>query len=172
MTTRPSTWQPRKSRKVTTKGSDNQDPDNQKSDAQQPKDQEFDTFVELIYRKLPQELIDNVEYWLFETVFCPGCLYPHRQQKNHAKCCLWPKEANVVARPALLSLSKSIKAKCETWMCSENVWVIGTGEINDSLAFMEQLPIKAREKYIQKVYLSFTICNVDGFWTKLQNQQD
>lgn len=114
-----------------------------------------------MYRKLPQELIDNVEYWLYETALCPGYLYPHRQQKKHAKCCLWPKEANVVARPALLTLSKSIKAKYETRMWSENVWVVGTGEAEKSMAFLQQLTPEATE-YIQKLQLSFTICDLDG----------
>ncbi|KAL8755382.1 MAG: hypothetical protein Q9199_003675 [Rusavskia elegans] len=59
--------------------------DDQVSDSQEPKDREFTTFVKLMYRKLPQELIDNVEYWLYETAFCPGYLYPDRQQKKTHK---------------------------------------------------------------------------------------
>ncbi|KAI4223004.1 MAG: hypothetical protein L6R36_005738 [Xanthoria steineri] len=142
-----------------------------RSHTQEPKDHEFDTFVNLMYRKLPQELIDNIEYWLYETAFCPGYLYPHRQQKKHSKCCPWPKDVDVVARPALLGLSKAIKAKYETRMWSENVWVINTGEVEDSLAFIHQLPREAREKYIQKVHLSLTICDLDRFSSETQQHQ-
>lgn len=147
-----------------------QDPDPQESDAQESKDREFDNFVNLMYRKLPQELVDNVEYWLYETAFCSGYLYPHRRQKKHSLCCPWPKEVDIVARPALLGLSKAIKAKYETRMWSENIWVINAGEAQDSLGFIVQLPIEAEKKYIRKLHLHFTICGLDRLWSRSQPQ--
>ncbi|KAL8652588.1 MAG: hypothetical protein Q9226_004206, partial [Calogaya cf. arnoldii] len=80
-----------------------------------------------------------------------------------------PQEMIDTIEPGLLGPSKAIKAKYETRMWSENIWVINTGEADDSMAFLLQLPDDAREKYIQNVHLNFTICDANESGTGLQH---
>ncbi|KAL8890073.1 MAG: hypothetical protein Q9215_002754 [Flavoplaca cf. flavocitrina] len=145
--------------------------DHHVTDQKQPNNQSFDKFIELFHQKLPQEVIDGVEYWLYEMAFCPGYLYPHRQRRINGKCCVWPEKADIVARPALLGLSKAIKAKYEPRMWRENTWVISTGGVKETMAFLDQLPAKAKEKHICKVQLSLRTCDVDEGLADLQRQR-
>ncbi|KAL8976115.1 MAG: hypothetical protein Q9205_007817, partial [Flavoplaca limonia] len=145
--------------------------DHQVTDQKQPNNQSFDEFIELFHQKLPQEVIDGVEYWLYEMAFCPDYLYPHRQRRINGKCCVWPEKADIVARPALLGLSKAIKAKYEPRMWRENTWVISTGGVKETMAFLDQLPAKAKEKHICKVQLSLRTCDVDEGLADLQRQR-
>ncbi|KAL9631795.1 MAG: hypothetical protein Q9204_004067 [Flavoplaca sp. TL-2023a] len=145
--------------------------DHHVTDPEKPNNQSFDDFIELFRQKLPQEVIDEVEYWLYEMVFCPGYLYLHRQQRINKNCCVWPEKADIVARPALLGLSKAIKTKYQTRMWSENTWVISTGGLEETMAFLDQLPTEAKEKHICKVQLSFRTCDVDEGLADLQRQR-
>ncbi|KAL8672305.1 MAG: hypothetical protein Q9168_003221 [Polycauliona sp. 1 TL-2023] len=116
---------------------------------------ETDDLLRLFHEKLPQEMKDEVEYWLYEIAFCPGRLYPHHRKGWYEKCCS-PRTEENLARPELLCLSKSIKAKYEKRMWMENVWVINIGhpKIPEHGHFILQLPYKA-SKWIQKVHLRF-----------------
>ncbi|KAL8648368.1 MAG: hypothetical protein Q9226_006022 [Calogaya cf. arnoldii] len=128
--------------------SDNQEFDNQ---APEPHDHEFDKLIKLMDHKLPQELIDNVEYWLYELVFCPGYLYPYYSGRRYATYCSVPPKTDR-ARPDLLCLNKSIKAKYETRLWRENTWVIVAGVPTPSVTFLEKRFTDARQ-YIQKVHV-------------------
>ncbi|KAL8846868.1 MAG: hypothetical protein Q9221_008067 [Calogaya cf. arnoldii] len=133
----------------------NHEHNNQEPDNQTPNDQDFDNLINLMYQNLPQELIDNVEYWLYEIVFCPGYLYPYHPKEQYTECCPVLTKGYDPARPALLCLSKSIKAKYEVRMWSENTWVIlAESPIPEPVSLLEGRPANA-QKYIRKVHLKF-----------------
>ena len=74
--------------------------DHHVTNQKKPNKQSFDDFIELFRQKLPQEVIDEVGYWLYKMAFFPGYLYPNRQQRINKNCCVWPEKADIVARPA------------------------------------------------------------------------
>ncbi|KAI4234947.1 MAG: hypothetical protein L6R40_006615, partial [Gallowayella cf. fulva] len=76
---------------------------------------DFERFVELMYGKLPPELIDQIEEFVYEMVFCPGYISEDRSYKGSKN-----------ARPELLLLSKGIFQKYHKRTCTENTWVIKT----------------------------------------------
>ncbi|KAL8838333.1 MAG: hypothetical protein Q9176_005144 [Flavoplaca citrina] len=112
----------------------------------------FENFVKLMHKKMPPEIIKDIEEWLWEIVFCPGYLYLHSPKQQYA-CCPPPTDKGSV-RPALLCLSRNIKAKYETRMWSENTWVVHIGLPVPAVHFVDQLPAEAKNS-IKKVHLKF-----------------
>ncbi|KAL8787209.1 MAG: hypothetical protein Q9213_002320 [Squamulea squamosa] len=83
----------------------------------------------MMLRKLPQELVDMVEEWIYEISFCPGYLYPAGEplpfstpdgQPQHES----RKRRNQIASPRLLTLSRFVKNKYRTRMYTDNIVVI------------------------------------------------
>ncbi|KAL8736512.1 MAG: hypothetical protein Q9166_000304 [cf. Caloplaca sp. 2 TL-2023] len=67
----------------------------------------------MMLKRLPQELVDMVEDWLYEIAFCPGFVYPLGKPYllNNPKgreVRAWEERQNKIARPNLLTLSKYI----------------------------------------------------------------
>lgn len=115
-------------------------------------DPSFEDFVKLMHKKMPPEIIKDIEEWLYEIIFCPGYLYLH-SPKHQYSCCPPPTDKGS-ARPALLCLSRNIRTKYETRMWNENTWVVHVGVPVPSLHFVDQLPAEAKN-HIQKVHLKF-----------------
>ncbi|KAL8779963.1 MAG: hypothetical protein Q9213_006688 [Squamulea squamosa] len=82
----------------------------------------------MMLRKLRLELVNQVEEWFYELVFCPGYVYllgkPPILEGREARA--WAERRNMTARPALLTLSRGIHARYEERMYTENTFVIGT----------------------------------------------
>ncbi|KAL8736497.1 MAG: hypothetical protein Q9166_000289 [cf. Caloplaca sp. 2 TL-2023] len=79
-------------------------------------DKDHTRLVTSMYEKLPQELVDLVEYWLYETAFCPGIVRPCANKAE--------KDAS---RPLLVYLSKRHQAEYSKRFWSENTFVFGAG---------------------------------------------
>ncbi|KAL8767559.1 MAG: hypothetical protein Q9209_005976 [Squamulea sp. 1 TL-2023] len=83
----------------------------------------------MMLRKLPQELVDMVEEWVYEISFCPGYIYPAGEplpfstpegQRPHE----YKERRNKIVSPRLLTLSRSVQGKYQTRMYTDNVVVI------------------------------------------------
>ncbi|KAL9631796.1 MAG: hypothetical protein Q9204_004068, partial [Flavoplaca sp. TL-2023a] len=122
------------------------------AEAAKADDASFEDFVKLMHKKMPLEIIKDIEEWLYEIVFCPGYLYVHSPKQQYA-CCPLPTD-KVSARPALLCLSRNIKTKYETRMWSENTWVVHVGLPVHAVHFVDQLPTEAKN-FIKRVHLKF-----------------
>ena len=122
------------------------------AEASKADDPSFEDFVKLMHQKMPPEIIKDIEEWLYEIVFCQGYLYLHSPKQQYA-CCPPPTDKGS-ARPALLCLSRNIKAKYETRMWSENTWVVHVGLPVPAVHFVDQLPSEAKN-YMKKVHLKF-----------------
>ena len=104
-------------------------------------------------KKCPQEVVDQIQYWLFEIVFCPGHLYINRYPE--IETCGWPKTSP--GRPALLSLSKGIQSKYEQRLRTENAFILASaGDLLDG-------PGRMWGK-IDKLKIAFTIRDVGTGW--------
>ncbi|KAL8851637.1 MAG: hypothetical protein Q9221_003474 [Calogaya cf. arnoldii] len=97
----------------------------------------FDQFVDLIRNKLPQELRDQIQAEVMEMLFCPGYMFPWKNdgtvgRKNDDNF-VWKDNGTVIwagttynaSRPSHLTLSKTIRDKYEKRMQTENMYAIG-----------------------------------------------
>ncbi|KAI4224110.1 MAG: hypothetical protein L6R40_008473 [Gallowayella cf. fulva] len=99
--------------------------------------------VNLMYRKLPQELVDLIEYWMYEMAFCPGVITLRDrscppQVSGTSSTASEPhlSTQKSTARPTLLALSKSIHRTYQERLWRDNLFVIGGGI--DSVDFLTE----------------------------------
>ncbi|KAL8928620.1 MAG: hypothetical protein Q9172_000835 [Xanthocarpia lactea] len=123
----------------------------------------YNQLVRLMYAKLPQELLDKLVEWVFEIAFCPGFVFP-RQKTYLINTTEWHGESYNVAKPELLSVNKTILARYQTPMWTENTFVIGVGEPSYTTDFLQQVPSEAH-RHIQKVHITFTYKDLGFDWT-------
>ncbi|KAL8736496.1 MAG: hypothetical protein Q9166_000288 [cf. Caloplaca sp. 2 TL-2023] len=119
--------------------------------------EQFSRLVDLMYKKLPQELIDMIEHWTYEILFCPGFIYPRISKPSSLikpPNMVESREFKGTARPALLCLSPQVYDKYHLRMLCENTWVIGTGPC--TARFLYNLPSTANDS-VQKLYLKLSI---------------
>ncbi|KAL9616900.1 MAG: hypothetical protein Q9204_008531 [Flavoplaca sp. TL-2023a] len=117
-------------------------------------DPQYSNLIHLLHTKLPQELFDQIEFTVYEMVFCPGHLYFDVSGTYSGAI-----EENVpdfqrpleVARPELLCLSKDIYQNYVVRMWQENVCMVKTesgkvrqmelvrGHLEDPLGYLESI---------------------------------
>lgn len=115
--------------------------------------QDYADLVSLTYKKCPQEVVDHIQYCLFEIVFCPGYLYINRNPE--IETCGWPKTSP--GRPNLLSLSKGIQSKYEQRLLTDNTFILANaGDLFGR-------PDGTWEE-IEKLHIAFTIRDLGTGW--------
>ncbi|KAI4222164.1 MAG: hypothetical protein L6R36_006359 [Xanthoria steineri] len=85
--------------------------------------------------KLPQELVDMIEGYFLETIFCPGYFLP---QIHHQASHTWNAETRPIARPDMLRLNREIYRKYRLRIWTENTCVVKTG---GSRKYLEMIPV-------------------------------
>ncbi|KAL8719613.1 MAG: hypothetical protein Q9181_008041 [Wetmoreana brouardii] len=118
-----------------------------------PTSAQDDQLTRLMYEKLPQELVDQIQQTVFDLAFVPGFIF--LQQAPVEGIHSWLGKQYYAANPKLLGVSKAVKDKYEERMWTENTYVIGTGRPGYTLDFPYPMPWKA-PTCIQKVHLAFT----------------
>ncbi|KAL9634994.1 MAG: hypothetical protein Q9204_002785 [Flavoplaca sp. TL-2023a] len=118
-----------------------------------PADDTFNLLVDLMYSKLPQELIDLVEDEVMEGLICPGYIFPWKHDGN----VIWEGTMYQAAQPEYLLLSKRIYAKYKRRMQTENTYPIGIEDTEGTLRFP---PAKDR-LFIRKAHIRFDIADLD-----------
>lgn len=108
-----------------------------------------------MYKKCPQEVVDHIQYWLFEIVFCPGHLYINRYPG--IETCGWPKTSP--GRPTLLSLSKGILSKYEQRLWTENTFILAS--VGDLLDGQD-----GTWEEIDKLHIAVTIRDIGTGWAE------
>ncbi|KAL8895150.1 MAG: hypothetical protein Q9192_003813 [Flavoplaca navasiana] len=118
-----------------------------------PADGTFNQLVDLMYSKLPQELIDLVEDEVMERLICPGYIFPWKHDGN----VIWEGTMYQAAQPECLLWNKRIYAKYERRMRTENTYPIG---IEDAEGIIRFPPAKDRP-FIRKAHIRFDIAELD-----------
>ncbi|KAL8877498.1 MAG: hypothetical protein Q9198_004498 [Flavoplaca austrocitrina] len=118
-----------------------------------PADGTFNQLVDLMYRKLPQELVDLVEDEVMEALICPVYIFPWKHDGN----VIWEGTMYQAAQPEYLLLSKRIYAKYKGRMQTENTYPIGIENTEGILRFP---PAKDR-LFIRKAHIRFDIADLD-----------
>ncbi|KAL8834575.1 MAG: hypothetical protein Q9170_003703 [Blastenia crenularia] len=114
----------------------------------------FENLVHLIHTRCPQEIVDTIQDYVMESLFCPGYvrLSDHKLPKRleHA--------GRSRPRPALLSLSKSIYAEYQPRFWSENTFILSFEGPSNGTARKSIHPfaIAAGPEHIRKVDITFT----------------
>lgn len=88
---------------------------------------------------LPQELVDIIEGYFLESVFCPGYFLP---QIHHQASHTWNKETRPIARPDMLRLNKEIYRKYLPRIWTENTCVVKTGNGK----YLEMIPVQGHRE--------------------------
>ncbi|KAL8805332.1 MAG: hypothetical protein Q9182_002006 [Xanthomendoza sp. 2 TL-2023] len=119
----------------------------------------FSQMVNLMYEKLPQELVDKIETWTYEMLFCPGYIYPRVSQPSALDDAppleiVETRQSNGVARPTLLCLSPSIYRKYHGRMLRENIWVMGAGPLTTQFL---SAPMFRQRPYLHRIHLKLGI---------------
>ncbi|KAL9035636.1 MAG: hypothetical protein Q9180_004756, partial [Flavoplaca navasiana] len=94
-------------------------------------DDTFNQLVDLMYSKLPQELIDLVEDEVMEGLICPGYIFPWKHDGN----VIWEGTMYQAAQPECLLWNKKIFAKYGRRMRTENTYPIGIDDTEGILRF-------------------------------------
>ncbi|KAL8736500.1 MAG: hypothetical protein Q9166_000292 [cf. Caloplaca sp. 2 TL-2023] len=122
--------------------------------------EDYREFVQLMHRTLPQEMLDLIEEWFCEMVFCPGYIYTKSYPRKR-----WSHEplGEYAAGPSLLTLNKRVLARYERRMWAENTWVIGVGDPSLTTDFLFESG-SGRRLCISRVEMAFTIRDSDKCW--------
>ncbi|KAL8736492.1 MAG: hypothetical protein Q9166_000284 [cf. Caloplaca sp. 2 TL-2023] len=124
--------------------------------------EQYDQFIHLMYQKLSLELVDMIERYTYEALFCPGIIHPKVSEPPSRPSTLAAADNHSgkkgTARPALLCLSKSIHKKYQHRMLGENTFVMGTGP--KTTRFLNQLPLAIGD-HIRTVYVPLSIRDHD-----------
>ncbi|KAL8672307.1 MAG: hypothetical protein Q9168_003223 [Polycauliona sp. 1 TL-2023] len=107
--------------------------------------------ISLMYKKCPQEIVDLIQDWLCEMLFCPG--YVYLRGKNKREIPGWPSTSP--GRPTLLSLSRKIFEKYQKRLWTDNTYIFDFGDT----MYFRRIPLKARS-YIRKIEFAFTIRDI------------
>ena len=94
---------------------------------------------ELIYN-LPSELLLLIQEDFFDLVFGPGRIYPRKEHLNVE---------------FFEALDQQLLAKYQRIFFCENIWVIGQGDRDDGIGFLDHMPRVFLDS-IRKVEMSFT----------------
>ncbi|KAL8828844.1 MAG: hypothetical protein Q9170_006422 [Blastenia crenularia] len=126
-------------------------------------------FSDAMRKALPQEIVDQIEDWVYEMTFCSGHIYPcsapaknktSNQQPNQRP------EKSAGYRSNLLTVSKRVLDLYQPRMRAENTWVIGPGTSDVSLKFMSTPEFEKAKGYIRRLHVSFSIRDLDTrSWT-------
>ncbi|KAI4265548.1 MAG: hypothetical protein L6R38_009336 [Xanthoria sp. 2 TBL-2021] len=93
-----------------------------------------DNIVDLIL-ELTQELVDMIQEYFFETIFCPGHYLPQiHNQPYHT----WNKKTCQISRPDMLRLNRDIYRKYVQRMWTENTCVVK----KESGLYFEMVPVQ------------------------------
>lgn len=122
--------------------------------------------VDLIERiqKLPPELQDQIEGWVYEMAFCPGFLYLQSAWEGHKR-----NKKHITANLQLLTVDRYVFTKYRNRIWSENTLVIGVGEASPTTGFLHEIPISLHER-IRKVVLKFTVRDMGDAWEKYRSK--
>lgn len=115
--------------------------------------QDYSNLVSLMHKTCPQEIIDHIQYWLFEILFCPGHLFTSRypESDEHGLRMTSPyRPVTSPGRPTLLSLSRDVHSKYQKRVWEENTFSIA------SQWNVRCVPNEVR-KIINKIQIAFTI---------------
>lgn len=123
-----------------------------------------DRLFKLMHEKFPQELVDLVEYWLYEVIFCPRYIHSQRRNEGRRQCRGYPAEVPKVAKPVYLVLSKDIKAKYEARLWGENILFVNAAGRGCSINSFDKLLFRPQRKCIQYIHMKFTGCNANELW--------
>ena len=127
----------------------------------------IDSLSQLIHR-LPQELFDQIQETVFDLAFCPGFVFPHRQ--NNQGFYDWNGKHYKTARPQLLCISKAIHKKYQTRIFSENVVVMAPGRVHRTLALVG-LTSEGRPPVIRRAYVIFSNKDWSRVWAEIVESQ-
>lgn len=93
-----------------------------------------------LIHNLPSELLLLIQDEFFHLVFSPRHIYPHNEHLNV---------------DVFEALDHQLLAKYQHIFFCDNIWVIGQGDRNDGVGFLDRMPILLK-KLIRKVEMSFT----------------
>ncbi|KAL8772404.1 MAG: hypothetical protein Q9209_002355 [Squamulea sp. 1 TL-2023] len=99
-------------------------------------DSQYDALVNLIHRKLPPELVNQIEETVYEMVFCPGYVYIDVSGFQNALIVFHMLDK--LARPELLCLSKDLHRRYSVRLWTENICIIKT----ESQKYLEIIPVR------------------------------
>ncbi|KAL8717698.1 MAG: hypothetical protein Q9225_005088 [Loekoesia sp. 1 TL-2023] len=118
--------------------------------------------AELIERiqKLPPELRNQIEEWVFEMALCPGFLYPKGAREGHKGG-----KDNMTVNLQLLTVDRYVLTKYRNRIWSENTLVIGVRKALPTTGSFYEVPNFLRER-IRKIFFKFTIRDMGDAWEK------
>ena len=90
---------------------------------------------------LPFELRKMIESALWDIAFRPGKIFPHNQQKFGAKYYSCGKFYDPPIPRLFRALNKELYTQMRKRYWSENVWVIGYGDADDTMGFLDHVLI-------------------------------
>ncbi len=128
----------------------------------------IDSLSQLIHR-LPQELFDQIQETVLDLVFCPGFIFPHRQ--NNQGFHDWKGKRYKTARPQLLCISKAIHKKYQTRIFSENVVVMAPGRAHRTLELFG-LRSEGAPLVIRRAYVMFSNKDSNEVWAEIVDSQE
>ncbi|KAL8856569.1 MAG: hypothetical protein Q9198_010769 [Flavoplaca austrocitrina] len=130
---------------------------------------QYDTFIHLLQSKLPQELRDQIAEITFNTLICPGHIFPKyfgwHPQANRK----WNTKQYTAARPELLRLDKAIYKEYHIKYWRDNVFVVSSNlpsSAKYSTAWMNSFPSNFFT-HVRKIYLSFTVRDWGDGWSDI-----
>ncbi|KAL8890075.1 MAG: hypothetical protein Q9215_002756 [Flavoplaca cf. flavocitrina] len=130
---------------------------------------QYDTFIHLLQSKLPQELRDQIAEITFNTLICPGHIFPKyfgwHPQANRK----WNTKQYTAARPELLRLDKAIYKEYHIKYWRDNVFVVSSNlpsSAKYSTAWMNSFPSNFFT-HVRKIHLSFTVRAWGDGWSDI-----